>query len=134
MLNNDKPSVSCDGEPLFFAGAGLEMTEARFPDGHGVKLGKGQNLMSIVAFYHKAPPTKNVMARFTMYVAPEGAPVKKWMCIRWVSISCVTASSGNVDRIKRTKALKSSRGQCTFGSAEVQHGRMCQIRLPSRSR
>ncbi len=26
MLNNDKPSVSCSGEPLFFAGAGLEMT------------------------------------------------------------------------------------------------------------
>ena len=40
MLNNDKPSVSCDGEPLFFAGAGLEMTEARFPDGYGVKLGQ----------------------------------------------------------------------------------------------
>ncbi|MEP6936380.1 MAG: hypothetical protein ABI988_20960, partial [Nitrospirota bacterium] len=31
MLNNSKPSVSCAGEPLFFAGAGLEMTETRFP-------------------------------------------------------------------------------------------------------
>jgi len=31
MLNNDKPSVSCPGEPLFFGGAGLEMTEAKFP-------------------------------------------------------------------------------------------------------
>lgn len=77
MLNNDKPSVSCPGEPLFFAGAGLEMTEARFPDGYGVKLGKGQNLMSIVAFYHKAPPTKDVMATFTMYMAPERSPVRE---------------------------------------------------------
>ena len=73
MLNNDKPSVSCEGEPLFFAGAGLEMTEARFPAGYGVKLAKGEHLMSIVAFYHKAPITKDVMATFTMYMAPEGA-------------------------------------------------------------
>ena len=50
MLNNDKPSVSCSGEPLFFAGAGLEMTETRFPEGYGVKLAKGEHLMSIVAF------------------------------------------------------------------------------------
>lgn len=77
MLNNDKPSVSCPGEPLFFGGAGLEMTEARFPEGYGVKLAKGQNLMSVVAFYHKAPPTKDVMASFTMYMAPEGAHVKE---------------------------------------------------------
>jgi hypothetical protein len=41
MLNNDKQSVSCPGEPLFFSGAGLEMTEAKLPDGYGVKLGKG---------------------------------------------------------------------------------------------
>ena len=77
MLNNDKQSVSCPGEPLFFSGAGLEMTEARFPDGYGVKLGKGQRLMSVVAFYHKAPPTKNVMASFTMYMASENRPVKE---------------------------------------------------------
>ncbi len=77
MLNNDRPSVSCPGEPLFFGGAGLEMTEARFPDGYGVKLAKGQHLMSVVAFYHKAPPTKDVMASFTMYMAPEGTPVKE---------------------------------------------------------
>ncbi|MEK6525605.1 MAG: hypothetical protein AABZ22_01905 [Nitrospirota bacterium] len=76
MLNNDKESVSCPGEPLFFAGAGLEMTEARFPDGYGVKLEKDKKLMSVVAFYHKAPPTKDVMATFTMYMAPEGAPIK----------------------------------------------------------
>ena len=82
MMNNDKPSVSCEGEPLFFAGAGLEMTETNFPEGYGVKLAKGQHLMSIVAFYHKAPITKDVMATFTMYMAPEGAPSKKWTCIR----------------------------------------------------
>ncbi len=77
MLNNDKPSVSCPGEPLFFGGAGLEMTAARFPEGYGVKLSKGEHLMSVVAFYHKAPPTKNVMATFTMYMAPESQPVKE---------------------------------------------------------
>ena len=76
MLNNDKESVACPGEPLFYAGAGLEITEARFPDGYGVKLGKGMHLMSVMAFYHKAPPTKDVMATFTMYMAPEGAPMK----------------------------------------------------------
>ncbi|HET6674464.1 MAG TPA: hypothetical protein VFG71_03950, partial [Nitrospiraceae bacterium] len=91
MLNNDKPSVSCDGEPLFFAGAGLEMTEARFPDGYGVKLAKGQNLMSVVAFYHKAPPTNDVMARFTMYVAPEGTPVKE-MDVYQVGVNIVCYS------------------------------------------
>jgi len=77
MLNNDKESVSCPGEPLFFAGAGLEMTEARFPAGYGVKLEKGKKLMSVVAFYHKAPPTKDVMATFTMEMAPEGSAMKE---------------------------------------------------------
>ncbi|MFO0730704.1 MAG: hypothetical protein U0231_16820 [Nitrospiraceae bacterium] len=91
MMNNDKPSVSCDGEPLFFAGAGLEMTEARFPEGYGVKLGKGQNLMSIVAFYHKAPPTKDVMARFTMYGAPKGTKVQE-MDVYQVGVNIVCYS------------------------------------------
>lgn len=77
MLNNDRESVSCPGEPLFFAGAGLEMTETRFPAGYGVKLAKGQKLMSVVAFYHKAPPTKDVIATFTMEMAPEGTPIKE---------------------------------------------------------
>lgn len=91
MLNNDKPSVSCPGEPLFFAGAGLEMTEARFPEGYGVKLGKGEHLMSIVAFYHKAPPTKNVMATFTMYMAPDSKPVKE-MDVYQVGVNIVCYS------------------------------------------
>ncbi|MGQ0695167.1 MAG: hypothetical protein ACT4OL_06270 [Nitrospiraceae bacterium] len=77
MINNTKPSVSCPGEPLFFGGAGLEMTETRFPDGYGVKLAKSDRLMTVVAFYHKAPPTKDVMASFTMYFAPKSEPVKE---------------------------------------------------------
>jgi hypothetical protein len=91
MMNNDKESVSCPGEPLFFAGAGLEMTEARFPVGYGVKLGKGQKLMSVVAFYHKAPPTKDVIATFTMEMAPEGAPIKE-MDVYQVGVNIVCYS------------------------------------------
>ena len=67
MMNNAVKSVTCPGEPLFFAGAGMEMTEARFPPGYGVKLGKGDKLMALVAFYHKVPPTKDVMASFTQF-------------------------------------------------------------------
>ena len=76
MINNDKDSVACPGEPLFFGGAGLEMTEARFPDGYGVKLKKSDHLTALVAFYHKAPPTKDVMATWTMYFAPESKPTE----------------------------------------------------------
>lgn len=72
LINTQKDSVSCPGEPLFFAGAGLELTEAKFPKGYGVKLEKGKRLMALVAFYHKVPPTKDVMATFTMNMAPEG--------------------------------------------------------------
>lgn len=91
LLNTDKDSVSCPGEPLFFAGAGLEMTEARFPEGYGVKLEKGKNLMSVVAFYHKAPPTKDVMATFTMELAPEGTPIQE-MEVYQVGINVVCYS------------------------------------------
>ena len=91
MLNNDKESVSCPGEPLFFAGAGLEMTEARFPQGYGVKLEKGKKLMSVVAFYLKAPPTKDVMATFTMEIAPEGMPIKE-MDVYQVGVNIVCYS------------------------------------------
>jgi hypothetical protein len=91
MLNNDKPSVSCPGEPLFFGGAGLEMTEAKFPDGYGVKLAKGQNLMSVVAFYHKAPPTQDVMASFTMYMASDGDAIKE-MDVYQVGVNVVCYS------------------------------------------
>ncbi len=76
LINQDKESVSCAGEPLFFAGAGLEMSEARFPAGYGVKIAKGHKLMAIAAFYHAMPPTKDVMASFTMDMAPKGATVQ----------------------------------------------------------
>ena len=91
MINNDKQSVSCPGEPLFFAGAGLEMTETRFPEGYGVKLEKGKTLMAVLALYHGVPPTKDVMARFTMEMAPEGAKVAE-MDVYQVGVNVVCYS------------------------------------------
>lgn len=76
LINLDQEGVSCPGEPLFFAGAGLEMTKAQFPAGYGVKLAKGQKIMAIVAFYHGVPTTKDVMASFTMEMAPKGTAVR----------------------------------------------------------
>ncbi len=75
LLDMDQDSISCPGEPLFFAGAGMEMRETRFPEGHGVKLDKTHKLMALVAFYHKAAPTKDAMARFTIFTAPKGKDV-----------------------------------------------------------
>ncbi|MEE9204079.1 MAG: hypothetical protein V3U08_03605, partial [Nitrospirales bacterium] len=82
---------SCTGEPLFFAGAGLELTEARFPEGYGVKLDKDKKLMAVVAFYHKVPPTKDVMASFTMEMAPEGTPIQE-MDVYQVGVNVVCYS------------------------------------------
>jgi hypothetical protein len=76
MINQNRDSAACPGEPLFFAGAGMEMAQVRFPEGYGVKLAKGQKLMTIVAFYHGVPPTKDVMASFTMEMAPKGSAVQ----------------------------------------------------------
>ncbi len=101
LLNTDKDSVSCPGEPLFFAGAGIEMTEARFPHGYGVKLEQGKNLMSVVAFYHKAPPTKDVMATFTMELAPEGTPIQE-MDVYQVGINVVCYSKFSQRRSDET--------------------------------
>jgi len=72
LMDMDQESISCPGEPLFFAGAGMEMRETRFPTGHGVKLDQTHKLLALVAFYHKAAPTKDAMARFTIYTAPKG--------------------------------------------------------------
>ncbi len=77
MINNSRPSVSCKDEPLFFAGAGLEMVDTQFPPGYGVKIRKTDKLMMVTAFYHKVPPTKDVIATFTMEMAPEGTPIKE---------------------------------------------------------
>jgi len=71
LLDMDQDSISCPGEPLFFAGAGMEMRETRFPTGYGVKLDQTHKLMALVAFYHKAAPTRDAMARFTIYTAPK---------------------------------------------------------------
>ncbi len=76
MINQDRQSAACPGEPLFFAGAGMEMAQTRFPEGYGVTLTKGQKLMTIVVFYHGVPPTKDVMASFTMELAPKGSAVQ----------------------------------------------------------
>lgn len=76
LINLSRESRSCPNEPLFFSGAGMEMAEARFPEGYGVPLAKGQKVMAIVAFYHGAPPTKDVMASFTMEMAPKGTAVR----------------------------------------------------------
>ena len=76
LLDMDQESISCPGEPLFFAGAGMEMQETRFPRGYGVKLDPTHKLMALVAFYHKAAPTKNAMARFTIYTAPKDQTIQ----------------------------------------------------------
>ena len=76
LQNLDEKSLSCPGEPSYFAGAGIEITDAKFPPGYGVPIKKDSPLVAIVAFYHKVPPTKDVMATFTMDLAPDGAAVK----------------------------------------------------------
>ena len=75
LMDTTQESISCPGEPLFFAGAGMEMQETRFPKGYGVKLDTTHKLMALVAFYHKAAPTKNALARFTIYTAPQGETI-----------------------------------------------------------
>jgi len=60
LLNKDKKSLQCPRQP-FKLGVGVEMTEVRFPDGYGVKLGKGEKLMAWVLFHHMVPPTEDVM-------------------------------------------------------------------------
>ena len=76
LQNLEEKSLSCPGEPSYFAGAGIEITDAKFPPGYGVPIKKDSTLVAIVAFYHKVPPTKDVLATFTMDLAPEGASVK----------------------------------------------------------
>jgi hypothetical protein len=76
MINLNRESLACPGEVYFFAGAGLEMSEAAFPAGYGVELKQSDRLMAVVAFYHEAPPTRNVVATLTMQMAPAGVPVK----------------------------------------------------------
>jgi len=87
--NNDKESVSCQGQSYFFAGAGAEMTEARFPDGYGVRLGKGQKITAVVVFDHKAPPARDVTLSFIMEMAPEGVTIQPMeVYLVGVNVSC----------------------------------------------
>jgi len=76
LQNLEEKSLSCPGEPSYFAGAGIEITDAKFPPGYGVPIKKNSKLVAIVAFYHKVPPTKDVMATFTMDLAPDGVETK----------------------------------------------------------
>ena len=76
LQNLEEKSLSCPGEPTYFAGAGIEVTDAKFPTGYGVPIKKNSRLVAVVAFYHKVPPTKDVMATFTMDLAPDGAGIK----------------------------------------------------------
>ena len=76
LQNLEEKSLSCPGEPSYFAGAGIEVTDAKFPAGYGVPIKKDSKLIAVVAFYHKVPVTKDVMATFTMELAPEGAAMK----------------------------------------------------------
>jgi hypothetical protein len=76
LQNLDEKSFSCPGEPSYFAGAGIEITDAKFPPGYGVPIKKDSPLVAIVAFYHKVPPTKDVFATFTMDLAPAGVTLK----------------------------------------------------------
>ena len=76
LQNLEEKSLSCPGEPSYFAGAGIEVTDAKFPEGYGVPIKKDSKLIAVVAFYHKVPVTKDVMATFTMELAPEGTAMK----------------------------------------------------------
>ena len=86
-MDMDLESISCIGEPLFFAGAGLEMQESRFPSGHGVRLDPSHKLMALIAIYHKAPPTKQALSRFTIYTAPK-KQTKRTMEEYQVDVNC----------------------------------------------
>ena len=76
LLDMDRKSISCEGEPMFLGGAGMEMVNTRFPKGYGVALPKGHKFMTLVAFYHGVPPTKDAMARFTIHLAPKDQPIQ----------------------------------------------------------
>jgi len=47
--------------------------------------------MAVVAFYHKVPPTEDVMATFTMEMAPEGVPIQQ-MDVYQVGVNIVCYS------------------------------------------
>src|SRR5437899_12538112 len=66
LQNLEEKSLSCPGETSYFAVTGIEVTDAQFAEGYGVRIQKGSKWIALVAFYHKVPPTKDVLATFTM--------------------------------------------------------------------
>jgi hypothetical protein len=69
LIDLKKESLACPGESYFLVGAGMEMSEARFPSGYGIKLNQGSKVMAIVAFYHEVPATKGAMASLKIWTA-----------------------------------------------------------------
>jgi hypothetical protein len=75
LWDMSRKSTFCPGAPYNFAGAGNELTHARFPAGYGVKLKKGSMILAVAHFYHDAPPVKDVMASITLVIAPDQGSV-----------------------------------------------------------
>ncbi|WP_447984589.1 hypothetical protein [Nitrospira sp. Nam74] len=91
LIDLKKESLACPGENYFLVGAGMEMSEARFPSGYGIKLNKGSKVMAIVAFYHEVPPTRNVMASLKIWTASAGNKLKTLEAYHvGVNVGCYT--------------------------------------------
>ncbi|WP_447977932.1 hypothetical protein [Candidatus Nitrospira bockiana] len=75
LLNLSKKKIACPDAPDLIAGGGLEMVEARFPKGYGLKLKAGTRILAIAAFYHSASQANGVMASFTLELAAENEPL-----------------------------------------------------------
>ncbi|WP_447984587.1 hypothetical protein [Nitrospira sp. Nam74] len=75
LWDMSRKSTFCPGAPYNFAGAGNELTHARFPTGYGVKLKKGAMILAVAHFYHDAPPVKEAMASITLAIAPDGGSI-----------------------------------------------------------
>lgn len=72
----------------------MEMIEAHFPPGYGVKLEQGSKILAVVAFYHHVPPMKDVMATFTMEVVSEETPLQPMEAYHiGVNVGCYTKLS-----------------------------------------
>ncbi|MGH7230971.1 MAG: hypothetical protein ACREJU_06365, partial [Nitrospiraceae bacterium] len=98
LINTERESLTCPGELYFLAGAGQEMTDARFPQGYGLKLKKGTRLMAIAAFYHDVPKSKGVMASLRMEIAPRGASVKELEAYHiGINVGCYTKLAQRAD-------------------------------------
>lgn len=75
VLDTTRPSTFCKGAPYLLGGSGVEMTEVRFPSGHGVPVAKGAKLLAVASFYDHVEPRRDVVIRLTLHLAPDGASV-----------------------------------------------------------